>query len=227
MYRFATAAAFALTSLAASSAWAGFEGPSGGPNLGDPSDPFDAFDAIIRVGVGRNDNIQLWADMSSLPELHDTRESTFLTTTLDATFRHRINPLFTVGAALRVDGTATLNEIPVALQPQYGEFNNYDLIAINPSLFANVMLGGVDVRFVYSFRFEDAAEERSIGLYGHQIGIELSKDVSATWRIRAGASHAWNDFGIVFADPVNDRDGTLHLSSAPAPTIISAAAIRC
>lgn len=209
MHRPLSCAAFVAVSMAASQAFAGFEGPSAGPNLGDPSDPFDAFDTVIRVGVGHNDNLQLWADMSSLPEVDDTRASTFLTATLDTTFRHRINPLFTVGAALRVDGTATLNEIPVALQPQYGEFNNYDRIVINPSLFASTVLGGVDVRFVYGFRFEDAAEERSIGLYGHQIGIELSHDVSATWRIRAGASHAWNDFGIVFADPINDRDGTL------------------
>jgi hypothetical protein len=197
-------------SLAASQSFAGFEGPSAGANLGDPSDPFDSFDAVVRVGIGQNDNVMLWPDLMSFnPPNDDTRSSMFLTGALDTIFRHQISPLFTIGAALRADGTTYIEDIPVALQPAYGNFDDFDLVSVNPSVFANVLVDGIDVRFVYGFRWEDAQGVHAIGLNAHQIGIQLSSDISATWRIRAGVSNTWNDFHIVFPDPVNDRDSTL------------------
>lgn len=210
MHKFAIASAVVITTLATSQAFAGFEGPSAGPNLGDPSEPFDNFDAVVRVGLGQNDNVMLWADeLSFVPPDSRTRESTFLTGTLDAAFRHQINPLFVVGAALRVDGTTYLEDIPPTLQPDYGNFDDFDLVVVNPTLFANVLLDGVDARFAYGFRFEDGRDVHAIGLNSHQLSVDLSRDLSASWRIRAGISHAWNDHHIVFPDPVNDRDGTL------------------
>lgn len=197
-------------SLTTSQAYAGFESTSGGPNLGDPSDPFDALDAVVRVGIGRDSNVELWPDQMSfnLPN-DDTRRSTFLTGALDATFRHQINPLFIVGAGLRVDGTMFLDDIPLSLQPDYGNFDDFDLIVVNPTVFTSTVLDGVDVRLNYGFRFEDGRNVHAMGLNSHEIGIALSRDVSANWRIRGGASNAWNDFHIVFPDSVNDRDGTL------------------
>lgn len=210
MQKLVACGAFMALSLAASQAFAGFESPSAGANLGDPSDPFDAFDAVIRVGYGLDDNVELWADELSFVVPDDrTRESTFLTGTLDATFRHQISPLFTIGAALRVDGTMFLDDIPAALQPDYGNFDDFDLIVVNPSVFASAVVDGVDVRVSYGFRFEDGRDVHAMGLNGHQVGVELSRDVSPSWRVRGGVTHSWNDFHIVFPDAVNDRDGTL------------------
>ncbi len=209
MYKFASASAFVAVSIAASAAWAGFESPSAGANLGDPSDPFDTFDAVIRAGVGLNDNVELWPDLMSFePRDSRTFESLFATATLDAVYRHRAGSVWTLGAALRADGTAYLEDIPKALQASYGNFDDFDIVVVNPSLFASATLDGVDVRFVYGFRFEDGRNVHAIGLNSHQLGVELTKELSETWRIRGGLNHAWNDYHIVFADPVNDRDGT-------------------
>lgn len=210
MRKFIACGAFMTLSLAASQAIAGFENTSAGPNLGDPTDPFDGFDAIVRIGIGQDDNVELWADqLSFVPPDSRTRESLFLTGTLDATYRHRIGSRFVVGAALRVDGTMFLEDIPATLQPDYGNFEDYDVIVVNPTLFASTSVDGVDVRATYGFRFEDGRDVHAMGLNAHQLGIELSTDISPTWRLRAGISNAWNDFHIVFPDQVNDRDGTL------------------
>lgn len=217
MTKFIAGGAFMVLSLAASQAFAGFESSSAGPNLGDPTDPFDAFDAIVRVGIGQDDNVELWADqLSFVPPDSRTRESLFLTGTLDATYRHRLSSRFVVGAAMRVDGTMFLEDIPTELQPDYGNFEDYDVIVVNPSLFASTTVDGVDVRATYGFRFEDGRDVHAMGLNAHQLGIELSSDISPTWRLRASISNAWNDFHIVFPDAVNDRDGTLTTFSAGA-----------
>lgn len=209
MYKFASASAFVAVSLAASAAYAGFESPSAGPNLGDPSDPFDSFDAVIRTGIGLNDNVELWPDLQSFaPPNGATYESLFATATIDAVYRYRASATWTLGAALRADGTIFLEDIPTALQPTYGNFDDFDTVIVNPSLFAAATLDGVDVRFVYGFRFEDGRDVHAIGLNSHTVGVELTKELSAAWRLRGGLNHAWNDYHIVFADQVNDRDGT-------------------
>lgn len=197
--------------IAASKAVAGFEGASTGVNLGDPSDPFDKFDAILRVGLGQDDNVQLAPDLTSFGTATD---STFVDAELNAVFRHRFNPMLVGGAGLRVDATGYLDEIAPSLQPMFGTFTDYNRIAVNPSLFVDALLDGVDARFAYDFRFEDADNVGAIGLYGHRISIALSRDIDVSWRVRGGLSHAWNDFTVVFPEPENDRDGTLTAATA-------------
>lgn len=206
MHKASTALAFAIVSFAASQASAGFEGVSPALNLGDPADPFDSFDAVLRLGMGHDSNVQLAPDVTFFGASTD---SLFADAELEAIYRHRINPLFHIGAGLRLEGTAHLDELPFPLRPLYGDHDEYDRIGINPTLFASLQSGGVDIRIAYDFRFEDSSGVSAMGLYAHRLGVSLTRDISPEWRIRGGVSHSWNDYMIVFPDPVDNRDGTL------------------
>lgn len=204
MRKILSCAALVVVSAAASQSWAAFEGPSSPINLGDPADPFDSFDVVIRVGFGHDDNVQLAQDVTFFGA---ETESTFADAALNAVFRERVSPSFVWGLGLRAEAVGFLDEIDPALQPAFGNYSDYDRLAINPSVFADLVLGGVDVRASYDFRYEEA-ENIDVGVNAHRIALAVLHDCDAQWRIRGGVAHVWNDYDVFFDDPEDRRDGT-------------------
>ena len=196
--------------LVATTAVAGFEGPSGGPFTGDPALPFDSFDAVLRIEYGVDDNVQLAPDQTGFenpPGIRQDTESQYLQASFNGTYRHRFNQLVSAGIALVAAARVHLDEINPTT-PDIGTYDDYDTLIMSPRLFMNVNLEGVDLQLYYQFRHEEGQNVNAIGLNVHTIGLDAIRDLSPTWRIRGGVGWTSNDYSVDFlgTESFNDRD---------------------
>jgi hypothetical protein len=200
-----------LTVLSASGAFAGFEGAPKGPFTGNPVFGPDTLSALLRVEYGVDTNVQLAPDKTFFQNPPGTRqdtESDFARLIFDGHYLHSLSATRSVGLALTGSAQFYLDTIPGS-PPGIGTYHDYNTFILNPTLFYNVALEGVDVQAYYQFRWEQGIDVAAIGLEGHTVGFALSHDVSPEWRIRGGASASFNDYNVEFPNMVlNDRDAT-------------------
>lgn len=204
-------------------ALAGFEGGPVGGFTGDPIFGPDTASALFRVEYGIDDNVQHAPDKTFFQNPPGTRqdtESDFARVIFDGHYIHKLGGQHSIGVALAGSAQFYLDTIPGA-PPGIGTYHDYNTFILNPKLFYNVSLEGVDVQAYYAFRWEQGIDVAAIGLEGHTVGFQLTHDLSPSWRIRGGASASFNDFNVEFPNMLlNDRDATQTLIEAGADYFI-------
>lgn len=200
-----------LTVFSASAALAGFEGAPKGAFTGDPVFGPDTLSALFRVEYGVDSNVQLAPDKTFFQNPPGTRqdtESEFTRLIFDGHYIHQLSATRSAGISLTGSAQFYWDNIPGS-PPGIGTHHDYNTFILNPTLFYNVALDGVDVQAYYQFRWEQGIDVAAIGLEGHTVGFALSRDLSPEWRIRGGASVTFNDYNVEFPNMfLNDRDAT-------------------
>lgn len=222
MRKFTVPALILAAGLAAVPANAGFEGPSGSHNTGDPAAPLDSFDAIFRIEYGIDDNVESVPDRIFFVLPPGTqKDSQYAEASFSGTLRHRFNHTIDAGLALVASARRHFDDY-IPSNPASLSFDEYDTMIVSPRLFVNVLLEGVDLQLYYQFRNETGHDVNAIGLNAHTIGFDAIRDLSPTWRIRGGASWTNNDHAVDFtgSEIFNDRDSAYFRINAGADYFI-------
>lgn len=191
-------------------ALADFESPSAGPEPEAGLPEMRPWDASIRLFVGHNDNVPLAPDATFFS---GERESAFGGISLDATYRLVQSADWTAGVALTLDRLA-YSETGTP-NPAYDPPEQYDLIALNPSLFAlrhfrlaNGMPAQVGIS--YGFRREWLPVHAG-GLKSHDLKLKAAVNPRPDLTLGASYTYGRDDFEVEFPDPtLDDRDATRH-----------------
>ncbi|MCB1591401.1 MAG: hypothetical protein KDI90_03005 [Alphaproteobacteria bacterium] len=210
MRKFIFVTGFALISTISFPSYAEFESQASVPKTS--GDPFNSrlWEASVRTYFGHNDNVQLTPDRSPFYSGDETK-SAFFGATFNGLVIVPLSDSLTVGAALKLNTISYLDEMPPALVANNGEFRDYNMVNVDPSVFTRYSFDALgmpaNVGLTYSFHQEKAKNVEAVDLESHTFTIDGKVMVRQDTQLGLVYSHSNNEFGVVFPGvPASNRD---------------------
>jgi|GEM_PF-2044670 len=168
------------------------------------------WDLSIRTFFGYNDNVQVVPELP--PFFIGDRDSAYGGITVKGAYRFIQTDDWTVGASLVFDQLWYAEEQPKAFVATASDANDYDLSAVQPSLYVDyhfdVMGRKASVGMSYDYRWDDAPIPAT-GIQAHTLTFRGSIYVLPQLQVSLSYAHGWDNFDVKWpgTTALNERDG--------------------
>lgn len=192
--------------LAASPAAANFESPNPGPDTSLSPFNLSSYQVSLRATFGYDSNVLLVPDKPPFFIFEKGPvDSLFSGLTFNASGRLQLTDDFTIGGALRIDGTAYTRNGPPKNHP-----TEYNFIEFTPTVFGeySFKIGDAPSKLTAGYAYlRDAGILDAMGLISHQFREQLDVQVEPEFGLYLQSLQSFDNYDVRFpGDPDDDRD---------------------